>query len=318
MMKPLLPCLLIAALAAGCAPSSDDAPQSTEAADAETLDPAQHATAIETWRAQRLQRLQAADGWLSLVGLHWIEPGLYVLGSDEASDVVFAVGPPRLGTLELNEGDAVFTPADTVETTSTNGPISGPIAIAPNRGADSRIGFDGGRASFELIERNGRHALRVRDADAATRTGFTGIPHYPVDITWRFLARFEAHPPGHTLDIVNVLGQAEAMANPGRVVFERDARRFSLEAVDDGGKQLWAIFADRSNRNETYGGGRFIYFDRPVDGTTEVDLNRAYNPPCAFTDHSTCPLPPPENRLDLEVSAGEKRYLRPDGAPRDP
>jgi len=42
-----------------------------------------------------------------------------------------------------------------------------------------------------------------------------------------------------------------------------------------------------------------------------IDFNRAYNPPCAFTPFATCPLPPPENRLDMEVQAGEKAYAKP-------
>jgi uncharacterized protein (DUF1684 family) len=153
--------------------------------------------------------------------------------------------------------------------------------------------------------------LRVRDARARTRTGFVGIENFPIDVGWRYDARFEPHPPGKTIEIANVIGQLDAMPNPGAVVFERDGQTFRLEAVDDGDGTLFLIFADRTNGKQTYGAGRFLYADAPVEGRTVVDFNRAYNPPCAFNAYSTCPLPPPENRLDLAVTAGEKTYAGP-------
>ena len=117
------------------------------------------------------------------------------------------------------------------------------------------------------------------------------------------------HPAGRTIPIVNVLGMTEPMANPGVVVFEKNGKTHRLEAVDEGDGQLFLIFADRTNKKETYGAGRFLYAAPAMNGTTTVDFNKAYNPPCAFNAYSTCPLPPPENRLDLAVTAGEKRYL---------
>ena len=57
------------------------------------------------------------------------------------------------------------------------------------------------------------------------------------------------------------------------------------------------------------GAGRYLDVARPgPDGKAVIDFNRAYNPPCAFTQFATCPLPPNENRLDLAITAGEKRY----------
>ncbi|MEA2490620.1 MAG: uncharacterized protein QOH21_2412, partial [Acidobacteriota bacterium] len=59
----------------------------------------------------------------------------------------------------------------------------------------------------------------------------------------------------------------------------------------------------------TYPAGRYLYADMPgKDGTTVIDFNRAYNPPCAFTTFATCPLPPLQNRMPVRVTAGEKKY----------
>ena len=71
---------------------------------------------------------------------------------------------------------------------------------------------------------------------------------------------------------------------------------------------LFIIFRDESNDNETYSAGRFLYADKPINGEAILDFNKAKNPPCAFTPFATCPLPPPENDLNIEIKAGEKRY----------
>ena len=99
-------------------------------------------------------------------------------------------------------------------------------------------------------------------------------------------------------------------ATPGALVFTIGGRDYRLDAVEENGEEdLFVIFADQTNGKKTYGAGRFLYAARPgADGTTIVDFNKAYNPPCAFTPFATCPLPPPQNRLSIPVEAGEKRY----------
>ena len=113
-----------------------------------------------------------------------------------------------------------------------------------------------------------------------------------------------------TLDIPTVLGTVDKMPVPGKAVFTRDGKTYELlpvlETAD--AKELWFIFADRTSGKETYGSGRFLYADMPKEGKVVIDFNKAYNPPCAFTPYATCPLAPPENRLALPVTAGEKKY----------
>jgi uncharacterized protein len=294
-MNPLFAFTLAALLATGSAVASDD-----------------HLAATEAWRAQRLERLQRPDGWLSLVGLHWLEPGAQRVGAAADNDLVLATGPARLGVVTLQDGEVSFAPEPAAGAVIDGQPLQQPFTLTEGAAPRPlRVQFADGDASFQLIQRGDRYALRVRDANAKTRSGFIGIEHYPVDPAWRVEARFEAHPAGKTIDIVNVLGQVEPMPNPGALVFTLGGREQRLEAVDEGEPQLFLIFADRSNRADTYGAGRFLYFDKPTDGRTVLDFNRAYNPPCAFTAHSTCPLPPPENRLNLAVTAGEKRYRGP-------
>jgi uncharacterized protein (DUF1684 family) len=284
--------LLAATLAAGTAGAADDAHR------AEVLD----------WREKRAARLSAPEGWLALVGLHWLAPGTQTIGSAPDNDVVLAVGPPQLGTVTLAHGAVTLALADGAAARIGDSDARSATLAPDSTGAPTLVRM--GEASFSVIQRGDRFGLRVRDPQARTRTAFAGIDQFDIDPAWRFEARFEAHAPGRTIDIVNVLDMLEPMKNPGVVVFEKDGREHRLEALDDTGDgQLFLIFADRTNGKLTYGPGRFLYAPPPVDGKTIVDFNRAYNPPCAFTPYSTCPLPPPENRLDLVVEAGEKKYV---------
>ena len=264
---------------------------------------------IEQWRTARVERLRQPEGWLSLVGLHWLTEGVQTVGRASDNDVALAVGPDRLGTLTLAAGRVRLALAPDVEARIGDSDSREAELIADSMGTPTVVRF--GDASFVLIERSGRYGLRVRDPNAPTRTGFAGIEHYPINADWRVEARFEPHPEGRTIEIASVINTLEPMANPGSLVFEIAGKEHRLEAIDDGSGQYFIIFADRTNGRETYGPGRFVYAALPVEGVTTLDFNRAYNPPCAFNAYSTCPLPPPENRLDLAVTAGEKKYNGP-------
>ena len=145
-------------------------------------------------------------------------------------------------------------------------------------------------------------------------TGFAGIEYWPARAaTGRSTASSSPHPPGKTIAIANIIGTIEAMPNPGVVEFQRDGKTYRLEALDEGDGELFLVFADRTSGHGSYGAGRFLVRAdaRCAAASVVLDFNQAYNPPCAFTAFATCPLPPPENRLDLAITAGEKAYAKP-------
>ena len=114
-----------------------------------------------------------------------------------------------------------------------------------------------------------------------------------------------------TLMILNVLGQNLATKNAGKLSFTYQNKQYNLDVIDEGSQTLFITFADATSDVTTYGAGRFIDIAKPdANGNTEIDFNKAYNPPCAFTQFATCPLPPPQNRLPLAINAGEKIYGR--------
>jgi len=306
-----LPILLsVAMLLAACGGSEQESARSESAARAERAAGLAYEGEVMAWRDERLARLTRPDGWLSLVGLHWITAGQTYVGSARDNGTRLALGPPQLGLLSLGrDGSISLTIPAGAEATVDGAPAVGRVALASDAdGAATVVGFNKGDASFVVIKRGGRFGLRVRSALARTRTAFPGLDYFDIDPAFRFPARFEAHPPGKTLEIVNMLGMVEPMANPGRVSFEKDGNSYTLEAVDEGDGQLFLIIADRTSGHATYAASRFLYAaPAGKDGTTVVDFNKAYNPPCAFTAFSTCPMPPPENRLNLAVTAGEKK-----------
>lgn len=127
-------------------------------------------------------------------------------------------------------------------------------------------------------------------------------------------ARFVPHAPGKTLPIVDITGLTTQMPNAGALEFERDGRTWRLEALGEPGRELFVIFADRTSGHGSYPAGRYLDVAAPdANGQVQVDFNHAYNPPCAFTPFATCPLAPPENRLDLRIDAGEQAYHAPEG-----
>ena len=267
---------------------------------------------IEHWRATRVAELTAPDGWLSLVDLAWLHPGVNTLGSAPGSDIVLPGAPARLGAVTLDKDGTLQLKLEsgTDALVDAKGQLDATLVDDAHAGAGKPTLISFGSTSFIVIHRGGRSALRVRDTHAPSRTGFLGIDYFPIDPAWRIEADWIPARPGETLEMCTVIGTTDKFPVPGKLRFSRDGKSFEILPVIEvpGDKQYFVVFADRTSGKETYGAARFVYIDPPKDGKAVIDFNRAYNPPCAFTAFATCPLAPPENRLDLRVTAGEKKY----------
>ncbi|MEO8348286.1 MAG: DUF1684 domain-containing protein [Acidobacteriota bacterium] len=269
-----------------------------------------HRAEIEEWRSRRVERLRADDGWLTVVGLFWLEPGGNRVGSGKGNPVLLPAGkaPARLGTIRLADGEARLEVARGVPVTHEGKRVTSLVLQSDEKGEPTLVRH--GTLSFHLIKRGERLGVRVRDSASDARRKFRGIPSYPIQREWRVEGRFAPYSPGHTMPVPNVLGTVSNEPSPGAIAFQIAGKTYRIDAVEEeGSDELFLIFGDRTNGFETYGAGRFLYVPRPgPDGTMVVDFNKAYNPPCAFTAYATCPLPPPQNRLSLRVEAGEKEY----------
>jgi uncharacterized protein (DUF1684 family) len=266
---------------------------------------------VETWKQDRDQRLRRPDGWLTLVGLWWLGDGDNAVGS--AADAVVRLpegkAPALVGTIRVRDGAASFLRAPGVEVTIDGAPPAALQPLADDSAEDGPTVLSHGALSFYLIERGGALAVRVKDSESEALRAFRGLEYFPYAPAWRLEGRFEAAPEGSALEIPNSVGRTEKIRQPGWVSFDVEGKTWRLIALDDTGDgRLFLVFGDRTNGRETYGGGRFLYTDPPVDGRVTLEFNRSYSPPCVFTPYATCPLPTPENKLPFRIEAGEKTY----------
>ena len=264
---------------------------------------------ISDWQAWRLTRAAGPDGWATLVGLYWFKPGKNRFGSAADNDLVLEgkAVPAHVGTFTLDGKTITFTAAPGADIQSGGKPVTS--SKLATDAEDNTTMLTHGTVTFYAIDRDGRYGLRVRDTAADARLHFKGLQYFPTDAAWRFEARFEPYAPMKQVSIINILGMEETMPSPGALVFEKDGKKYRLDAMlEDGETDYFIMFADQTSGKQTYGAGRFMYVKPPQNGKTILDFNKSYNPPCAFSPYATCPLPPPQNRLPLAVTAGEFKY----------
>ena len=269
--------------------------------------PTSYPEEIAAWRAERLENLTSDTGWLTLTGLYALEQGANTLGSAPDATVLLPPSAPSQAGIIVVEGNNIRLEQGVALTVDGEQFTTGQL-IADDPGPPTVV--ESGTVSLFVISRGDQLLARVRDSASSSRGAFAGISSYPLNPGWRFTARFEPYEPIRQIKIANVLGQISDNPSWGAVVFEHQGEEYRLDALaEPGDPELFMIFADGTSGRETYGAGRYLYLDAPdANGMIDLDFNRAYNPPCAFTPFATCPLPPRQNRLALRIEAGERKY----------
>jgi uncharacterized protein (DUF1684 family) len=259
-------------------------------------------------REEREGRFKNTErGWLGLAGLYWLRDGENRIGSDASNDIILPpVAPGHLGIVQYNNGVATFRAARGVPINCNGKQITMKTLVADIYEDADFLHF--GDLTLVLLERADRHLIRVWDKNSETRKNFTGFKQYPVKPKFRIEARYTAYDTPKLLTIQDVIEIYHETPFQGYVTFELDGEEHRLEARVDEDELMRLDFRDATNGDTTYIGGRFLVAEMPQDGKIIVDFNQAYNPPCAYTDYATCPLPPPENRLPIRIEAGEKAY----------
>ena len=271
--------------------------------------PAPYDEEILAWRKARVQDLTGEDGWLSLAGLFWLQPGKNTLGSAPSSAIILPAGkaPDHAGSILVERHSIRIEASPEAGITSNSKPVTSLELRSDEEGKPTVLKL--GSLSFHVIKRGDRLGLRVKDRDNPNRLGFKGLDYYPIDAAWRFAATFVPYDPPKSIPITNILGMIEDQKSPGAISFKVAGTTYQLDAViEQGSDELFVMFADKTTGTETYGSGRYLYCPMPSNGRTVIDFNKAYNPPCAFTQFATCPLPPRQNRLPVAIQAGEKKY----------
>lgn len=261
---------------------------------------------IQKWREKKENDLKSDNGWLTLTNLAWLKEGKNTIGSAANNDIVLPNSTaPQIGIIEFKQGKANLSINEGVDVLGDGQKISSIELKSDAEGKPTLMQI--GDVSFTLIKREDRYGIRVRDKNSPNRAKFTNLHWFPVNESYRVTADFEAYETPKEIEIPNVLGGTFKMKSPGLLKFKLGGKEYSLEPVEEG-DEYFIIFSDLTSRTTTYQPGRFLYSAKAENGKVVLDFNQAYNPPCAFTEYATCPLPPAQNRLKAEIKAGEMRY----------
>ena len=275
-------------------------------------------TDLLAWRAQQAKDLQRPDGWLTLIGLEWLKPGENSFGSGKGSAIVVkAPTPANLGVVNLQGNTLQLLPPKGGYPSGLmvdgKAPANPQPLVSDNPGKPSRMTF--GSVIVTVIHRGDRYALRIKNSQSPERLHFKGLKWFPPNEAYRVTAKWSPYNPPHQVPVPTILGTEVMSEVPGIAEFTLEGKTYHLEPIleqpDD--KELFFIFRDTTAKTETYGAGRFLYTPVPDHGLSQsgevvLDFNRAESPPCAYTPYATCPLPVPQNRLQVSIPAGQLRY----------
>ncbi|MGH9908411.1 MAG: DUF1684 domain-containing protein [Pyrinomonadaceae bacterium] len=274
---------------------------------------------LADWREQQAKALQEPDGWLSLVGLAWLEPGFNTFGSAPDNQIHLPAGGPRYaGVLQL-DGKTIRLmppPGGFPQGFQVDGkPAESQTLNVSDKGDENNPRLTFGTLNMYVISRGDRLALRIKDSKSAAITGFRGLRWFPPNERYRVNARWIPYDPPKLATLSTLVGTRYTRPVPGVAEFVIAGKTHRLEPILEDPKieKLHFILRDRTSRSTTYGACRFLYTGFPDRGLAQpgqlvLDFNRLENPPCAYTTYATCPLPPPGNRLPIALPAGEKRY----------
>jgi uncharacterized protein (DUF1684 family) len=268
----------------------------------------QHTSEILEWRKERIAELTAPVGWASLAGLYWLSEGTTSLGMGEDYDVPFSgEGNKLIASIKVVQ-DEVFLKNHSSEELTVNGEVVDSIQMMTDQDSvNSVVRFQ--QFEWVIIERDGKKGLRLWDTTHVNRSKYKVLDYFPVSEEFRVKATFDPFDPPNVKVLKNVLGMDIPLTVPGLLSFNLSGKEYTLEALDGGSEDYFLIFADETTGGDTYGGGRYLYCKKAdQDNMTWIDFNKAYTPPCGFTEYATCLLPTRENTLSVEILAGEK-YL---------
>ncbi len=242
------------------------------------------------WQKQRIDRLKTETGWLNLAGLFWLEEGVNTFGSDESNKLRFPEHFPAFGG-EIILADSMIS-------------LNGSELRHDQQKETTLIANESFR--WFIIKRGENYAVRLRNLEHPRIEELNHIPSYPLSEEWVIEAEFVAYDSARTIEVPTAIpNYNEPYKVPGELRFKKNGKTHTLLPFASG-KGYFLIVGDATNGIDTYGAGRFMYTDQ-IDGNRVIlNFNRATNPPCAFSPFATCPLPPLENILDLEIEAGEK------------
>ena len=256
------------------------------------------------WREEVDTNLRRENGWLALAGLFWLRKGINLIGSDPESDILLPKrAPARLGTFEF-DGNNVTLNVKANLPVEVNGVVTRSALLdADQEDVPSFITFENMR--MVVLRRSKGVGIRLWDNTREERRLFPSRQWYPVKKELRVPATYTRYETPRVVKMPDILGAILDEPMQGFVTFDLDGQKHELIVEELPDHRLFIQFMDLTNANPTYPSGRYHYTDTHENGQVFIDFNKAYSPPCAFTEYATCTFPPQENRLHVAIEAGE-------------
>ncbi|HUE97967.1 MAG TPA: DUF1684 domain-containing protein [Anaerolineales bacterium] len=259
---------------------------------------------ILKWRQEVDNNLRRENGWLALAGLFWLRKGINLIGSDPESDILLPKrAPAKLGTFDF-DGNNVTLNVEASLPVEVNGVASTSALLdADQEDVPSFITFSDMR--LVVVRRSKGVGIRVWDNAREERSLFPSRQWYPVNEGFRIPAAYTRYETPKVVKMPDILGAILDEPMQGFVSFEFNGMPYELMVEELPDRRLFIQFMDLTNSEQTYPSGRYHYTDAHDNGKVFLDFNKAYSPPCAFTEFATCTFPPQENRLEVAIEAGE-------------
>jgi uncharacterized protein (DUF1684 family) len=260
------------------------------------------------WREKRDKEMRAPTSWLNIAGLFWLKEGVNMFGTSEKNPIKLPEGsaPPFAGSFLLDNGTVTVTAEQGTELKIEGHIIHKSTLKGDDTGKPDVVELNDLR--MWVIKRFDRSAIRLRDLNHLPFKNHTGLDFYPPTEKYKLEAEFHPFPEPKKVEVGTAIGENTEMNSPGYVTFKIDGNFYRLDAFFGKPKTLFFIFGDDTNGKETYEASRFMEAYILENGKVDLNFNRAFNPPCAYTPFATCPLPPPQNQLKTSILAGEKKY----------
>lgn len=262
---------------------------------------------VQQFHRQRDNSLK--NNWATLAGLFWLKEGSNTLGADDKDTVVLPKGTAaaQAGIIE-RQGDKVTLKLNPGVSAAIAGkPVTAPVALHADITGSPTVIEMAGRLKLWTIQRGQRIGIRLQDLKSPAAVGYKPGMWYAIDPKWKITAQWVPNTTGRKVIVPDVIGDAVETPIAGESRFTVNGKQLSMVAMDDVPGTVEFVFADPTNKKETYHAGRFLDTAKPSGaGSIVLDFNEAYNPPCSVTPYATCPLPPKENRLAAPITAGQK------------
>ena len=246
--------------------------------------------------------------YVPLAGLFFLHVGANTAGSAPGTVVQLPKrAPASIGRFTYQNQHVRFEPQPGSPVTLKGKPVTVPIDLKSDESNDyDELAI--GDIAFWLHESGDRRAIRMRDPESEIAKSFVGYHWFPIDEHYRVTGKFIKDAAPRVVKVASLSGDLQDYTTEGVVEFTLNGETLRLRPMTTRPNRFFFIFRDGTSGKETYEAARFLYSDLHADGTTVLDFNEAYNPPCAFNPFTTCPLPMPENRLTFRIPTGEKAY----------